>query len=153
MGTIDDDMRRIVADAKLSFVATVCADGSPNLSPKGSMRVYDDEHIAFMDMASPNTMANLTSNPGIEINAIDFLRRRGYRFKGTAEFRQPGDAVYRWLHDWLLDLNGPGYPADKAVLVHVERAAPIRSPAYIWGHASEQALVDSWSQKYGLIDE
>lgn len=153
MARIDDDMQRIVADAKLFFVATVCPDGSPNLSPKGAMRVYDSEHIAFMDIASPNTMANLAGNPQIEINAIDFLRRRGYRFKGTATFREPGDEVYQWLRDWLLELNGPGYPAHRVVLVHVDHAAPIVSPAYTWGHATEDALVDSWSNTYGLTDD
>ncbi|GAA0379613.1 sugar ABC transporter substrate-binding protein [Acrocarpospora corrugata] len=146
--TIDDDMRRIVETARLSFVATVCSDGSPNLSPKGSMRVYDDGHIAFMDIASPNTVGNLQHDPRIEVNSIDFLRRRGYRFKGVAEFRDPGDPVYEWLHAWLLDLNGPGYPANRAILVHVERALPILSPAYTFGGAEEGDLRQSWARTY-----
>jgi uncharacterized protein len=150
MVRIDDDMREIVESARLSFVATVCPDGSPNLSPKGSMRVYDDEHIAFMDIASPGTIANLAHDNRIEINSIDFVRRRGYRFKGTAEFREAGDAVYEWLHSWLLELNGPGYPANRAVLVHVDRALPILSPAYTFGGANEQDLVKSWAAVYGL---
>jgi predicted pyridoxine 5'-phosphate oxidase superfamily flavin-nucleotide-binding protein len=36
---IDADMRLIVAAAKITSVATVRPDGSPNLSPKGSVRV------------------------------------------------------------------------------------------------------------------
>ncbi|GGO68478.1 pyridoxamine 5'-phosphate oxidase family protein [Nonomuraea cavernae] len=146
--TIDDDMRLIVETARLSFVATVCPDGSPNLSPKGSMRVYDDAHLAFMDIASPNTVANLRRDPRIEVNSIDFLRRRGYRFKGTAELREPGDPVHEWLHAWLLDLNGPGYPAHRAILVHVERALPILSPAYTFGGADEVDLRRAWAGTY-----
>ncbi|MFJ9761803.1 pyridoxamine 5'-phosphate oxidase family protein [Streptomyces sp. NPDC101149] len=46
-------MRQIVTSAELAFVATVCEDGSPNLSPKGSVRVYDDDHLVFMNMACP----------------------------------------------------------------------------------------------------
>ncbi|MFD1931133.1 MULTISPECIES: pyridoxamine 5'-phosphate oxidase family protein [Nonomuraea] len=154
MKTIDDDMRLIVDSARLSFVATVCPDGSPNLSPKGSMRVYDDEHIAFMDIASPNTVANLERDPRIEINSIDFFRRRGYRFKGTAEFREPGDPVYEWLHQWLLDLNGPGYPAHRVILVRVERVLPILSPAYTFGDAAEDDLRQAWARIYlGDLDE
>ncbi|MFI6790055.1 pyridoxamine 5'-phosphate oxidase family protein [Nonomuraea sp. NPDC050383] len=148
MTTIDDDMRLIVDSARLSFVATVCPDGSPNLSPKGSMRVYDDEHIAFMDIASPTTVANLEHDPRIEINSIDFFRRRGYRFKGTAEFRDPGDPVYEWLHLWLLNLNGPGYPAHRVILVHVESALPILSPAYTFGGAAEDDLRQAWARTY-----
>jgi predicted pyridoxine 5'-phosphate oxidase superfamily flavin-nucleotide-binding protein/uncharacterized membrane protein YphA (DoxX/SURF4 family) len=148
---IDNDMREIVAAARLSFVATVDPDGSPNLSPKGSVRVYDDQHLAFMDIASPATMANLASGSRIEINAIDFLRRRGYRFKGTAEVREPGDEVYEWLHSWLLDLNGPGYPANRAVLVRVDRILPVLSPAYTFGGAHEPDLTKSWSETYGTV--
>lgn len=59
----DPDIREVVEKATLSFAAMVCADGSPNLSPKGSMRVYDESHLAFMDIASPDTMANLRRDP------------------------------------------------------------------------------------------
>jgi predicted pyridoxine 5'-phosphate oxidase superfamily flavin-nucleotide-binding protein len=145
---IDSDMRAIVESAKLSFVATVCPDGSPSLSPKASVRVVDDDHLAFMDIASPNTVANLTHDPRIEINSIDFLRRRGYRFKGFAEFREPGDPIHQWLLEWLVTLNGPDYPAHGAILVRVDRALPVVSPAYVWGHAHEDDLVARWSEIY-----
>jgi predicted pyridoxine 5'-phosphate oxidase superfamily flavin-nucleotide-binding protein len=150
MGLIDNDMRQIVDSAKLSFAATVCEDGSPNLSPKGSMRVYDDDHLAFMDIASPGTIENLGRNPTIEVNSIDFLRRRGYRFKGTAQLCPPGHPVYEWLHAWLLDLHGPDYPAHRAVLIKVERVRPVVSPAYTFGHATEDELTRAWSSAYGL---
>jgi len=34
MTTLTPDMKRIVAEQKLGFVATVCPDGTPNVSPK-----------------------------------------------------------------------------------------------------------------------
>src|SRR5699024_3419257 len=112
----------------------------PNLSPKGSVMPYDDEHLIFMDQASPGTMANLRHNPRIEINSIDVFRRRGYRFKGTAKILPPGNPAYEWLKQKLIDLNGPGYPANEAVLITVEAAAAVRSPAYGWGHKTEEEL-------------
>ena len=145
---IDTDMRDIVERAMLSFAATVCPDGSPNLSPKGSVRVYDDDHLVFMDIASPTTMANLRRDPRIEINSIDVFRRRGYRFKGRAEIAPPGHPAYEWLNAWLLEVNGPGYPANEAVLVQVERALPILSPAYTFGGASEEGLAAAWWARY-----
>jgi predicted pyridoxine 5'-phosphate oxidase superfamily flavin-nucleotide-binding protein len=148
---INADMRLIVEAAKLTFVATVRPDGSPNLSPKGSARVYDDEHIAFMNIASPQTIANLTADPRIEMNAVDVFRRRGYRFTGTATIHGQGTPVYEWLRSWLLDLNGPGYPAHEAVLVHVDQARPITSPAYAFGDADESALIAEWSAKYQVV--
>jgi uncharacterized protein len=150
---ITDDMRMIVEQAMLSFVATVCPDGSPNLSPKASVRVYDDEHLIFMDIASPNTMANLEADPRVEVNTIDVFRRRGYRFKGAATIVPPGHPAYEWLNAWLLEVNGPGYPANRAVLIRVERALPVLSPAYTFGGAEESALTAAWLARYAAVHE
>jgi predicted pyridoxine 5'-phosphate oxidase superfamily flavin-nucleotide-binding protein len=150
MAAITEDMRSIVESAKLGFVATVCEDGSPNLSPKGSVLVYDDEHLVFMDMASPNTVANLRRDPRVEINVVDFLKRRGYRFKGTATFERAGDAGYEWVRQWVLNTHGPEYPCNEAVVIRVDRALPVNSPAYTFGHADEDVLVRSWSESYRL---
>ena len=40
MGILSDDMKRVVSEQKLGFCETVCPDGSPNLSPKGSTGVW-----------------------------------------------------------------------------------------------------------------
>ena len=42
MGILTADMKRVVEQQRLGFVATVCADGTPNLSPKGTTAVWDD---------------------------------------------------------------------------------------------------------------
>ena len=36
MGILTADMRRVVGEQRLGFVATVCPDGTPNLSPTGT---------------------------------------------------------------------------------------------------------------------
>ena len=94
MGILTDDMRRLV-DAELGFIATVCPDGTPNLSPKGTTAVWDDDHLVFADLRSPGTVENLRSNPSIEINVVDQLSRKGYRFKGTAVVHTEGDVFER----------------------------------------------------------
>jgi hypothetical protein len=39
MNTLTSDMKRVVDQERLGFFATVCPDGSPNLSPKGTLRI------------------------------------------------------------------------------------------------------------------
>src|SRR5262245_474440 len=92
---IDADMRRVVSEQSLSFVATVNADGTPNLSPKGSIRVWDDEHLLFADVRSPATVRNLERDPSVEINVVDPIARKGYRFRGRAEILREGDRFDR----------------------------------------------------------
>jgi hypothetical protein len=53
MGVLTDDMKRVVEEQQLGFVATVCPDGLPNLSPKGTLAVWDDDHPIFADICSP----------------------------------------------------------------------------------------------------
>ena len=77
-------MRAVLEAARLCFVATVTPEGRPNLSPKGTIRVWDDSHLYFLDIASPGTRANLAHAPWMEVNVVDQLSRRGYRFSGTA---------------------------------------------------------------------
>ncbi|MFZ4809220.1 MAG: pyridoxamine 5'-phosphate oxidase family protein [Hyphomicrobiaceae bacterium] len=43
MAILTEDMRRVVAEQRLGFVASVGADGSPNLSPKGTFVALDDD--------------------------------------------------------------------------------------------------------------
>src|SRR5690349_23963522 len=88
------DMRAVIEVSQLCFAATVTPDGQPNLSPKGTIRVWDDRHLFFLDIASPNTRRNLTLNPKIELNVVEHLSRRGYRFFGAATLHRDDD-VFR----------------------------------------------------------
>ena len=66
MSTLTPDMKRVVEEQRLGFVATVCPDGTPNLSPKGTIAVWDDEHLVFANIRSPGTLANLRHNASVE---------------------------------------------------------------------------------------
>ena len=94
MGILTDDMRRVV-ERELGFVATVDPDGTPNLSPKGTIAVWDDDHLVFADLRSPGTVENLRSNPSVEVNVVDQLIRKGYRLEGTAVVHTEGDDFER----------------------------------------------------------
>lgn len=83
MGILTDDMKRVITEQRLGFVATVDEDGTPNLSPKGTMVILDDEHLAFGEIRSPNTVRNLRERPVAEVNFVDPTARKGYRFKET----------------------------------------------------------------------
>lgn len=148
MPKINQDMRKVIQRAMLSYVATVCPDGSPNLSPKGSVFVYDDDHLIFMNQNSPGTFANLRHDPRVEVNSVDVFRRRGYRFKGKAHILPPGDPAFEWLKQKLIDLNGPQYPAHEAALIDIETAQPVLSPVYQWGHAREDDLAPKYAARY-----
>src|SRR5215212_3579528 len=140
MGILTDDMKRVVREQGLGFVATVCPDGTPNLSPKGTTVVWDDEHIAFLHICSPGTVANLLGNPAVEINVVDPIVRKGYRFKGTGEVLTDGP-LHDEVIDWFRRERGSDTSRVEAVvLVHVDVAAPVISPAYDIGATEAEVI-------------
>jgi hypothetical protein len=138
MGILTDDMRRVV-ERELGFVATVDPDGTPNLSPKGTIAVWDDDHLVFADLRSPGTVANLRSNPSVEVNVVDQLVRKGYRLKGTAVVHTEGDDFERGL--LLYEARGLERARERIhsiVVITVERASPVTSPAYDLGATEDE---------------
>jgi predicted pyridoxine 5'-phosphate oxidase superfamily flavin-nucleotide-binding protein len=144
MGILTVDMRRVLDEQQLGFVATVTPDGKPNLSPKGTTRPWDDDHITFADICSPQTVANLRANPAVEINVVDPILRKGWRFKGVAEVLVGGklydeiEASYR--------AGGSASPFRHIVLVKVMEAAEIWSPSYDLGK-TEAEIAAQWEQR------
>ena len=145
---LTDDMKRVVRQQRLAFVATVCADNTPNLSPKGTIAVLDDDHLVFANIRSPQTISNLCSNSAIEVNVVDPMIRKGYRFKGTAAVLEAG-AHYEDVMA-LFTARGVSIPIREVVVIKVEHAAPVISPAYDLG-LSEAEIRARWERHYEAI--
>jgi hypothetical protein len=149
MAILTEDMKRVIREQSLGFVATVCPDGSPNLSPKGTTAVWDDDHLVFADLASPTTMANLARNPRIEVNVVDPVVRKGYRFKGRATVHTEG-AVFDDASRFF-EARGSDVSRIRAVaIVAVEWAAALISPAY-GGGATEPEVIERFTRRFESI--
>jgi len=85
------EAKRVIEEQRLAYVATVSQDGTPNVSPKGTIAVWDEDHLVFADIRSPGTIANISRNPAVELNVVDPFSRKGYRFKGTAQIVRKGN--------------------------------------------------------------
>jgi predicted pyridoxine 5'-phosphate oxidase superfamily flavin-nucleotide-binding protein len=143
------DMQRTVLEQRLGFVATVTEDGQPNLSPKGTTTVWDDERLMFADVASPGTVANLRANPHVEINVVDPILRKGFRFTGTATVHTDGEMFERGIR--ILRGRGSTLDPDRIrsiVVIDVTSAAPLVSPVYDNG-TTEEVIVGRWLAYYG----
>jgi predicted pyridoxine 5'-phosphate oxidase superfamily flavin-nucleotide-binding protein len=145
------DMQRVVLEQRLGFVATVGPDGRPNLSPKGTTTVFDDCHLMFADIVSPNTVHNLAQNPYVEINVVDPIVRKGYRFKGTARVHTEGERFEQALA--VLRERGSTTARERVrsmVIVEVTEAAALTSPAYDVG-ATEDATTATWIRHHQAL--
>jgi predicted pyridoxine 5'-phosphate oxidase superfamily flavin-nucleotide-binding protein len=149
--TLTADMRAVIQAAHLCFAGTVSPDGKPNVSPKGTIRVWDDRHLFFLDIASPGTRANLQARPWMELNVVDQLSRRGYRFFGPVTLHV-GDAVFEEATRRVQSKEQASYPVAAVILLTLERAAALVSPGY-WRVPDERAMRALWRERRAALDE
>ena len=147
MAVITDEIKKFVNFQKLGYVATVSNDNTPNLSPKGTIIVLDEFHIAFANIQSPNTVENLKHNSSIEVNVVDPFSRRGYRFKGTAEVISSGGKFDKVISHYKT--SGVKSSIKSVILVKIEKLSEVFSPLYDLGHTEEE-LKAKWKKYYKL---
>ena len=142
------DMKRIIEEQRLGFVATAAPDGTPNVSPKGTFVVLDDRTIAFGEIRSPGTIRNLRANPRIEVNFVDVFVRQGYRFAGTATVVESGEADFEILLPKLR--SALAHRIRAIVTIAVTKALPLTSPAYDDGK-TEAELRRAWTTRFRML--
>ena len=145
---LSTELQTFVNEWRLGYIATVGPDG-PNVSPKGTFQALDAMRIAFAEIRSPNTMANLAHDARVEVNMVDVFARKGARFRGTAMFHATGtDAAQalapRWTELFGADLMklSSGF-----VIIDVTSAKPLTTPAYDVG-ATEKALRQDYLARF-----
>jgi len=111
----------------------------PNISPKGSLVVYDDNHLAYWERSKRKALQNLENDNRVVVMYANFKAQRdgilesGFlRFYGTAELHEDGpikDKIFALLSKREQEHDG----ADKGlgVLIRVDRAADVRGKPFM----------------------
>ncbi len=127
---LDDAMKRLITTYRAGSVATVNDDGTPAVSPKATFVIVDDVTLAFGNIRSPGTLANISKRPAVEINFIDVLTRRAVRVAGTARIvakAAAGETLAQAMRaDWAEYIDH----MSSYVEITITRAELILSPAY-----------------------
>ncbi len=134
---LTEKMKRLVREYPLGFVATVGADGAPQVSPKGSFVIIDDTTLAYGDIRSPGTTRNMRSDPRVEVSFIDPFVRKGYRFAGTATVTERGEPGFNALYAHLQQ-SSLASRMRAIVTIKVARALPLSSPIYDDGRSEAE---------------
>lgn len=112
-------------EKQLAMVATVDHSGNPNIGPKRSMRLYDDETLIFNENTGGQTQENIEANGKIEVAFVDREQLKGYRFVGKAELQKTGP-MYEEAKAWAEGKMG----IPKAVgIIHIEKIFNLQSGA------------------------
>ncbi|MFA9418684.1 MAG: pyridoxamine 5'-phosphate oxidase family protein [Gammaproteobacteria bacterium] len=133
--TLTKTMRKIITDYNAGAVATVNDDGTPAVSPKATFVIVDENCIAFGDIRSPGTVANIKQRAEVEVNFIDVLARQAVRVAGHASIVEKDSEAGQKLMPLFQQNWAPYLDAIQAfVSISITRAELILSPAYDVGY-------------------
>ncbi len=148
---IGAEARRIIKEFPLGVVASVSAQGVPMASPKGTFLVLDDTTLAFGDIRSPGTRANLEFNAACEVVFVDVFRRKGVRVQGHGEVVAADTERYQSLIGNWRDVWGDLAARIHAlVIIDVAGVRPVSTPPYDDG-ASEEEMIALYKSKYAEL--
>jgi predicted pyridoxine 5'-phosphate oxidase superfamily flavin-nucleotide-binding protein len=111
-------------DGLTCLVATASSDGQPNLAFKGSVMVWDKDHLAFLERAHGETLSQLRENPRIAVVYRNRAAGKAWRFWGVTELHESGE-----LRDKVMartvqaELDRDPERKGVAVIIRVDRVA------------------------------
>ncbi|MGD9933742.1 MAG: pyridoxamine 5'-phosphate oxidase family protein [Dehalococcoidia bacterium] len=117
-----DELASALENRVPALVASASPSGEPDIAYKGSVMVWDDEHLAFWERAHGQTRRNLEANPGACVLFRNPESRLMWKFFGTAEVLPSGpvrDAIMAKTVQAELDRDPDRKGA--AVVIRVDR--------------------------------
>ncbi|AYZ74651.1 pyridoxamine 5'-phosphate oxidase [Fusobacterium necrophorum] len=124
MSKLTDAMKEII-EKQLAYVSTVSNEGMPNIGPKRSMRILDENTLIYNENTGKQTMNNILANGKVAVAYADWAKLDGYRFVGKAEVFTEGK-YYDEAVDWAKGKMGA---PKAAVIIHIEDVYTLRSGA------------------------
>lgn len=92
-----DLLRKAAEEDAACIVGTASKDGRPQLSPKGSVAAYDDEHLCYWERSFRSSHVQLGENPNVVVFYRNPKRSKELphpagvlRFYGTARIVESG---------------------------------------------------------------
>jgi hypothetical protein len=132
------EQKTLIANHPAGMVATVNDDGTPSVSPKATFVILNDTTLAFGNIRSPGTLANIRKRPAVEVCFIDVVLRTAVRVTGSAtllarrdaptEIREAFEAGWGPFHEHMTHY----------VQIDVMRSETILSPAYDRGATEDE---------------
>ena len=130
MISLTDEMKKLLdtalADGYSCVVGTVSGEGYPQISPKGSVMVYDSETLAYWERAKRSALDNVGENPHVVIYYSNSEKRVRWRFHGDAAVYENGPVREEVMGRTMqAELDRDPERLGVAVLVRVDRVTEL----------------------------
>jgi predicted pyridoxine 5'-phosphate oxidase superfamily flavin-nucleotide-binding protein len=125
-GAVREAARRSV----LCWLATVDAEGQPNVSPKEVWAIADDQHVVVAHIASPVSARNIAQHPQVCLSFVDVFVQKGFKLLGTAREVRAADPEFASWAKPLLAMVGQRFIIHSVLVIHVKSVSAIVAPSY-----------------------
>jgi predicted pyridoxine 5'-phosphate oxidase superfamily flavin-nucleotide-binding protein len=130
MTLLTEPIREAARRSVLCWLATVDAEGQPNVSPKEVWTIADEQHVVVAHIASPISARNIAQHPQVCLSFVDVFVQKGFKLIGTAREVQANDAAFTDWAEPLLAMVGQRFTIQSVLVVHVKSVSAIVAPSY-----------------------
>lgn len=135
----------------LCWLATVDADGHPNVSPKEAFVTHGSHELLIANIASPASARNIASQPKVCVSFVDIFVQKGYKLKGVASVIEPSQDDFLECSRPLETITQGQFPIQSIFRIRVTAVHPIIAPSYwMFPSITEASQVESALRTYGV---
>ncbi len=114
----------------LCWLATVDPSCMPNVSPKEIFCLHGERELLIANIASPQSVRNIRSNPNVCVSFVDVFVQKGFKLKGAAVVVESGHPRFDEMEAPLKEMTGGAFPIQSVICVHILSAESIVAPSY-----------------------
>jgi hypothetical protein len=152
MHKLTESMKQIIRNYSAGAVATVNADGSPSVSPKATFVIVDDSCIAYGNIRSPGSSANLLKRPRVEVCFTDVLARMAVRVGGSAQVvAKDSDRGLQLMPCFEEYWSAYLEVMQDFVCISIDKTELINSPAYDVGLTRDELIKSNFEKLSRLV--
>lgn len=150
---LTEKVKKSIEESVLCWLATVSSEGVPNVSPKEVFTYFGENTIIIANIASPQSVRNIKTNPKVCVSFIEIFIQKGFQIKGTASIATKMAKDYEAMEAKLLEMTAGKFPFHTITSIEIDTVKPIIAPKYIlYPETTEEQQIESAKKSYGITE-
>ncbi len=114
----------------LCWLASVCEDLQPNVSPKEMFMVQDPNTLLIANIASPISISNIERHEKVCVSLLNIFIQKGIKIYGLAKNIIQDHEEFPAYKKLLTDRYSDAFPIKSVIKVTITQVFPIVAPSY-----------------------
>ncbi|MCP9770152.1 pyridoxamine 5'-phosphate oxidase family protein [Lacihabitans sp. LS3-19] len=146
---LSKENQTLLKDCVLLWLATTDSQNQPNVSPKEMFLIWDENTIIVANIASPQTVKNIKTNPKICLSAINIFTQKGLKINGSAEIYTKENEDFTEMESRIIEKYSEKFSFKEIIVISIEKVVPILAPSYqFFKETTEETQIKSAFETY-----